>query len=144
MKPGNYKPFGGVIAAPNHHAEAVVTLLTHHIRDRFDLAYYPHANDIASHPRHHFIVVFSVGDLEAVARRYRANNGGAHPVLIHVDEPEMLGHIDYKGFFPDFEVIPIEQADLTAQPDITLRLDLFKRVIEALEARVKAPGASLQ
>lgn len=135
------KPYGGVIAAPDRPAEAIVALLSHHIRDRFDLVYYPHAKEIPPERHHHFMVVFSVGDLDVVVRRYRGN-GHATPVIIHVDEPDMLKHIDYKAFFPDFEVIPIEQADLTAQPDITLRLDLFRRVIEALEARVRVSGAS--
>lgn len=129
------KPFGGVIAAPNQHAQAVITLLSHHVRGRFEMAYYAHANQIDRQRPHDFMIVFSVGDLEAVAQHYR-HNGHHTPVIIHVDEPAILKQIDHKAFFPGVEVITIEQADLTAQPDVTLRLDLFRQVIEALEARV--------
>lgn len=127
------KLFGGVIAAPNEHAQAIFTLLSHHVRGRFDMAYYGHANEIDAQHKHDFLVVFSVGDLEAVTQRYREN--GNTPLIIHVDEPAILEQIDHEAFFPGLEVIAIEQADLTAQPDITLRLDLFRRVIEALETR---------
>ncbi|NLE50874.1 MAG: hypothetical protein GX613_05650 [Chloroflexi bacterium] len=129
------KPFGGVIAAPGQHAQAVITLLSHHVRGRFEIAYYAHANEIDHVQQHDFFVVFSVGDLEAVAHHYGAD-GQQKPVIVHVDEPKMLAQVDHAAFFPDLDVISIEQADLTAQPDITLRLDVFRRVIEALEARI--------
>jgi len=135
MSDSDRKPFGGVIAPPNQQAQAVITLLSHHVRGRFEMAYYAHANEIDRQRWHDFIVVFSVGDLETVAHRY-GSNGYHRPVILHIDEPEMLEQVDHKAFFPDFEVITIAQADLTAQPDVTLRLDLFKRAIEALEAHV--------
>ncbi|MCC6799778.1 MAG: hypothetical protein IT325_06655 [Anaerolineae bacterium] len=129
------KPFGGVIAAPDQQTQAVVTLLSHYVRARFDLVYYAHAKEIDLQRRHDFLVVLSVGDLEAVAGRLNGN-GYYKPLIVHIDDPATLGHLDYEAFFPGLEVISIEQADLAAQPDVTLRIELFRQVIEALEARI--------
>lgn len=129
------KPFGGVIAAPDQQTQAVVTLLSHYVRERFDLAYYAHAKEIDFRRRHDFLVVLSVGDLERVAQQ--VNSNGFHkPLIVHVDDPATLEQLNYEAFFPGLEVISIEQADLTAQPDVTLRIEVFRQVIEALEARV--------
>ncbi len=129
------KLFGGVVATPGQDSQAVVALLSHYVRDRLELAYYAHPKEIDLHRRHDFLIVLSVGDLEGVARLY-TGNGHAAPVIVHIDEPAILQHIDHARFFPGLEIVSIEQANLTAQPDVTLRLDLFRRVVESLEARV--------
>jgi hypothetical protein len=128
------KPRGGVITSEAHHMHGVVQLLTFHLRNRLELVYYPHPNDIEVAEDYDFVIALSLDDLRAVIKHYDAKQ---HPVplLLHIDEPETLHDLDYTRLFPRIEVAPIAQANLDAQPGVTLQLGLFSQIIERLAGR---------
>lgn len=121
---------------PDQQAKAIIALLSQSVRDRFTLTYYDHPRAIDLERRHDFLMVLSIGDLEATVRRFAGPPQQPLPLLVHIDTPEILRQVDYAAFFPGVEIIAIEQAELTAEPDVTLRLELFRHVIELAEARV--------
>lgn len=128
------KLHGGVIVLPGQHSYGLVQLFTARLRDRLDLAYYPHANAVELDSRHDFIIVLSYNDLEGVVRNYRMK-GYAPPVIIHIDEPQVIEQIDYAWLFPEAEIAPISQPRITAK-DTTLKLMVFREIIEYLENRL--------
>lgn len=116
------------------HAHEVIELLTLRLRDRFDPVFYTHAGEIDSSRHHDFIIVLSRKSLEGAVQVMRAKKLPM-PLVIHIDEPDVVQAINYATLFPGIEVAAIEQANFSGDPDITLKIMLFKEIIERLEAR---------
>lgn len=138
MKTDPVQPLhGGVVLDPGQHAHGIVELLTYHLRDRVTLAYYDHPYAIEVSRRHPFMIVFSAAAAAGVVRVYRVRRMPP-PLVLHVDDPETLAAIDYDDLCDGAEVVPVAQADLLQRgPDVTLRIDLFREVVEQLERRYR-------
>ncbi|NDJ78527.1 MAG: hypothetical protein GYB65_19935 [Chloroflexi bacterium] len=134
MQSTQFKLYGGVIASHEWYVKEVVELLTYHLRDRIELAYYPIPSKIKVRRHHHFIIVLSLKDLANVVKHFRKKKVPT-PLLIHADSPDVLARIDYQQLLPHIEVIPLEQAHLL-EKDVTLRLTAFKDIVERLSIRV--------
>ena len=126
---------GGVIVDFRRHSHGIVELLTYHLRKRVALQYYQHPYEIEVDLPHAFMIVLSFDALEGVVRAYEAR-GLIVPLILHIDAPEVFDQIDYDRQFPGVEVVPVEQANLDGGPDVTLKIGLFRQVIEELERRV--------
>lgn len=124
---------GGVITDPHRRTHGIIQLLSYHVRDKIDLTYYEHPNQIELGRTHQFIIVLALDDIAGVLRHYRARNLPP-PVIIHLDRPEALAAVDYEAAFPGVEIVPVGQA-LMGDKDITLQIDTFQSVVRALEAR---------
>jgi hypothetical protein len=129
------KLHGGVIVSYERHTHGVVELLAYRIRNRFELSYYNHPNEIDGHRRHDFVIVLSQRDLEGVVKAFRARSEPV-PLIIHIDRPDIVRRINYAVQFPRVEIITIPQSDL-GDPTDTLKVTLFQDIIEHLEARVR-------
>jgi hypothetical protein len=127
------KLHGGVIISYERHSHGVVELLTARLRNRIGLTHYTHAYEIdLAHP-HDFMIVLSLRDLKEVVRFFYLKDRPT-PLIVHIDTPDVLSQIDYAAQFPHVDVAPVEQANISADPDVTLKLNLFKTIIEHLEA----------
>lgn len=124
------KLWGGVITSFEKRSHGVIELLAIRLRDRIALEYYGHPHEIGTE-QPHFLIVFTPDDLTQVVASYRAKHK-APPLIIHIDTPQVLQTMDYAAQFPDVEVAPIEQANLSSK-DITLKIDLFEHIIQHLE-----------
>jgi hypothetical protein len=120
---------GGVIVSDEKRSHGVVELLAHRVRNRIELIYYVHPYEIDI-TRHQFIIVFSVQDLARVVKTYYLKAAPA-PLIIHIDEPDVLSRMDYATRFPEIEIAPIEQSNL-ANKEGTLKFALFQEIIESL------------
>ncbi len=124
---------GGVIVSPEQHTHAVIQLLTYQLQRRMQLSYYSHPNEIEG--PHNFLIVLSAADLEGAIKVFRTRQQTV-PFIIHIDEPEKLDRINYATLFPGVEIAAIPHVPPGRGQDVTLRLDLFRTVIELLEARM--------
>jgi hypothetical protein len=120
---------GGVIVSDEKRSYGVVELLAYRVRNRIELTYYIHPYEIDI-TRHQFIIVFSVEDLALVVKTYYIKSAPA-PLIIHIDEPDVLNRMEYAARFPGIEIAPIEQANL-ADKESTLKFALFQDIIESL------------
>jgi hypothetical protein len=121
---------GGVITSFEKRSYGVIELLAVKLRDRIHIIHYGHPNEIDVNALH-FMIVFSPDDLARTVATYHARHK-APPLIIHIDTPGALQAMDYAVQFPNVEIAPIEQADLTSK-DVTLQLDLFEQIIEYLD-----------
>ncbi|NDJ78528.1 MAG: hypothetical protein GYB65_19940 [Chloroflexi bacterium] len=128
------KLHGGVIISYEQHSHAVMELLTYRLRNRVALTHYPHPNSIELHRNHHFIIVLSIDDLVDVVKFYQTLEH-TPPLLVHIDTPDVVQQIDYAAEFPEVDIVALEQARLTDK-DVTLKISLFREIIEHLETRV--------
>jgi hypothetical protein len=126
------KPRGGVLTSGQDNNRGLIELLTFHLRERLELVYYDHANEIDTSVRHDFIVVFSLADLEAVVKFFDAKRQ-LIPLLVHIDEPEVLSGIRHDLLFPGIKILSTPQADLDSEPDVTLELSLFSQIVDRFE-----------
>ena len=123
---------GGVIVPDDPGARGIIQLLTHKMRNRVALAYYPHAYDIDLGDPHDFMIVLSLADFERVVRFYDLKRERI-PLMVHIDTPDELITIDYARLYPGIDVLPVPQAPLGAAPDTTLELNLFGKILKRLE-----------
>jgi hypothetical protein len=128
------KLYGGVIISYEQHTHGVVELLTYHMRNRIGLTYYNHPYEIECEKQHDFLIVLTVRDLEGVIKAYRMRREPI-PLIVHIDRPEVIADLDYTAYFPRVEIVPIQQAELGSGED-TLKIYLFREIIDHLEARV--------
>ena len=126
---------GGVIVDSGRHTHGIVELLTYHLRGRVTLQFYYHPYEIEVNLPLAFVIVLSFEALEGVIRAYEAR-GLTVPLILHIDQPEVLEQMDYARQFPGIEIVAIEQANLDGGPDVTLKIGLFRQVIEELERRM--------
>jgi hypothetical protein len=127
------KLHGGVIVAYERHSHALVQLLTYRLRNRIRLTHYGHANAVEPHKHHHFIIVLSFDDLRRVVMAYE-QRGYAIPLLVYIEDPEVLADLNLASSFPGVEIATIPQGNLTDNPEDTLRVTVFHEIIEHLEA----------
>lgn len=126
---------GGVVLSENPDAQGVIELLTHQVRDRLDLLYYLHPYDISLDEVHDCIMVLSLEDLKQVIRFYDGKRRPL-PLLIHINDPDLLFATNHATLFPGVNIALVPQASLGAAPDVTLELTRFKRIIERLSTQL--------
>jgi hypothetical protein len=123
---------GGVITSDNHHMHGVIRLFTGHLQRRCTFTFYQHPNEIEIGVGHAFIVVSTLSDLAGVIRLYTVKVGSV-PLIVHLAEPDFIDQIDYARLYPGAEIVPLAQANLaTSAPDVTLRINLFREIIDRL------------
>jgi hypothetical protein len=128
-----YPKLRGSIIASSDYAHGTIALITFQLRHRTELAFYPHPYEIDT--QCDFVIVFSQRDLELAFRYYQSKK--IHfPLLIHIDTPEHLRLIDYNSLCPGVDVLPIPQANLSAEPDVTLDLHLYSKITQRLHRHV--------
>jgi hypothetical protein len=128
----NRKWRGGVVISDERHSRGLIELLAAPVREQMDLAYYDHAYKIElNDSRYDFVVVFSLEDLRNVIRYYDMKRT-ALPLLVHVDSPDYLRGLRHDKLFPSVRVLEIPQAPLSTEPDATLEINLFARIIDLL------------
>jgi hypothetical protein len=128
---------GGVIVADGHHTHGLIEMLAFHVRDRVEIAYYPHPYQIDLDHPHDFIVVLSLDDLRNVVKFYDAKRQDL-PLIAHIDDPATLRRIRHDALFPGVKVVPIPQANLNAEPGVTLEVSMFANILNLL---TKAPDS---
>ena len=123
-----------IIPYDKPYAHEVVELLTLRLRDRFEPVFYTHAAEMgrSSHPD--FIMVLSRKSLEHTIEVHRSRQQPM-PLVIYIDRPEIIHALNYETLFPGVEIAAIEQADFTGDPDVTLKIMVFKEIIDRLEKR---------
>lgn len=134
MKVNNHTIQGGVIISYERHSHGVVQLLTFRMRSRLRLWHYAHPHEIDLGRQHDFIIVFSLEDLTRVIKVFRRQNCPV-PLVIHIDTPDTLAKIPHTALFPGVEIVPLPHGLLSDDPEDTLKLTLFREIIEHLEAR---------
>jgi hypothetical protein len=126
------KLYGGAVLSRTDRVFRMLELLMFHVRDRLDLAYYPHAYDIGSDFGHDFIMVFSLKSLREVVEFYTSSRQPI-PLLVHVNSPEELQSVRHQRLFPGVRILPIPQALFGAgDPDVTLDLSVVDNILESL------------
>jgi hypothetical protein len=126
------KLYGAAVLSSNEKARGIMDLLIYHVRNRLNLVYYPHPDDIDIYAPHDFIMVFSLKSLREVVRFY-ASKRQPMPLLVHVNSPEELQSVRHQRLFPDIRILPIPQALFGAgDPDVTLDLSLLDRIAASL------------
>ncbi|MBN1680748.1 MAG: hypothetical protein JW966_10675 [Anaerolineae bacterium] len=133
MTQPHHKLYGGVIIAYERHSHALVELLTYRLRDRLTMTHYVHPTEIDFHKPHHFFIVMSARDLSQLVNFYDRKSYPL-PLIVHIDVPEVFEQTDYAHQFPGVEIVTISQAMLTENPEDTLKITLFREIIEHLEA----------
>jgi hypothetical protein len=123
-----------IIPYDKPYAHEVVELLTLRLRDRFEPVFYTHATELGSTSHPDFIMVLSRKSLEHIIEVHRSREQPV-PLVIYIDSPEVINAINYDALFPDVEIVAIEQADFSGDPDVTLKIMVFKEIIETLEKR---------
>jgi hypothetical protein len=127
------KLHGGVIVAYERHTHAVVQLLTYRLRQRIGITYYEHPNEIEPEKGHHFMIVLNADDLQRVVMVYE-HKGYLPPLIVYIDEPHILAALNLAARFPSVEIVTIPQSTITDSPEDTLKITLFREIIEHLEA----------
>ncbi|NLF77291.1 MAG: hypothetical protein GX573_16465 [Chloroflexi bacterium] len=125
---------GGVLLAADRDSHSIIALLTFHVREALDLVYYQHPSEINVENRYDFLVALSSDDLAALVHYYQMR-AHALPLLVHIDQPEVLYQVQHEALFPGVEVLRIPQANLSQEPDVTLELRLLDKIIDRLQAR---------
>ncbi len=124
---------GGVIVSPDQHTHAIIQLLSFQLQQRMQLSYYSHPNELEL-PLD-LLIVLSTADLEGAIKVCRVRQQPV-PYMIYIDEPETVEKLDYAALFPTIEITPVPHAWPSKGQHITLQIDLFRTVIELLEARM--------
>ncbi|MBN1200404.1 MAG: hypothetical protein JXJ20_00985 [Anaerolineae bacterium] len=125
------KMHGGAIHSGNQNTFGIVELLTHHYQNQLELVYYTHPKEIEVEAQHEFIIVLSLHDLEQVIRHYDDKRCPL-PLIVHINEPDVMQNINHRRMFPGVEIMPVEQANLANDPDITLELSLLAKIMDRL------------
>lgn len=127
------KLHGGVIVSYERHSHALVQLLTYRLRNRIRITHYGHANAIEPGKHHHFMLVLSFDDLRRVVMVYERQRRPV-PLIVYIETPDQLVSLDLANLFPGVEIVTISQSNLTDNPEDTLKVTLFREIIEHLEA----------
>jgi hypothetical protein len=122
---------GGVIVPNQRGAHGLMQLLMFHNREQIDLVYYSHPYDIEVEVGFHFLIVLSAESFERTVKFYDAKQKEL-PLLVHIDTPGALENYDHGRVYPGVEVMTIRQAAFDGNPDVTLELNLFPKIVKRL------------
>lgn len=123
----------GAIVVPDQHGKhGLIQLLMLHNRAKVDLVYYRHPYDIDVTTEFSFVIVLSSENFERVVKFYDAKQQ-ALPLLVHIDTPGALETYDHGRIYPGVEVLSIRQAPLEENPDVTLEINLFGKIMQHLK-----------
>lgn len=122
---------GAVIIDNEIEAQGLIQLLTYHARQHLELLYFSHPYDIPDPEFYDFVLLVSVEMLASVVRLYDGRRYRL-PLIVHLGTPHTLEGVDHSRLFPGVGVLPIQQAEFTMEPDITLELNLLGKIQERL------------
>ena len=124
------KLLGGVISKGNEDIAAIMSLLSHRLRDKLDYVGYDSVSAIDRHRSHDFLVITDVDVIREAVGYFRLLNRPT-PLIIHLIYSHEITPLNYFKEFPMVNIAPILQAPLDT-PDTTLQIHLFDQIIARL------------
>jgi len=128
------KLLGGVISRGNEDITAIMSLLSHRLRDKLDYVGYDSVSAIDRHRDHDFLVITDLEIIREAINYFRVQNRPI-PLIIHLIYSHEITPLNYFKEFPHVDIAPILQAPLDT-PDTTLQIHLFVQIINRLGASV--------
>ncbi len=138
------QPQGGIVLSYERHSRQLVELLVLRLRNRVGITQYAHPYEVSFAGARDFLIVLSRADLAGVIKVLRAKASAARaasarvdsfPLIVHIDTSEAIAATPYAALYPGVEIVPIEQDNLTSQPEETLSLTLFRDIMRLLDQR---------
>ncbi len=124
------KLLGGVISKGNEDVAAIMSLLSHRLRDKLDYVGYHSVSAIDRHRHHDFLVITDVHVIREAIHYFRQLHRQI-PLIIHLIYSHEITPLNYFKEFPQVDIAPILQAPLDT-PDTTLQIHLFDQIIARL------------